>query len=142
MNTKKRMEKSFGFLIDYGFRKRIFSKYPDIEILFQKKEISITIGYTISIKDEQDIIKKNNINGLIENSFFCLDIILSFNGKSENILKTSFFNEVLLDELSNSIKANNSSIDKQINIYSEFIKNNIEILNRFKKVHITPKIKK
>jgi len=64
--------------------------------------------------------------GVSKSSYFAVDLLKTQNGKTENLLHCSLFNANQLNILADIISKCNKNIEQQLEIYSVFIKNNLE----------------
>lgn len=113
-NNVKTAFQSFQFLIDYGFSMVKYLRAPDEERVYTKGAIVVEVLYTLGMFPDGK-------------TSMCVDVIITIDGKSDNLLKcNNIFSNDLLETLKNSVDAVTPL--EQIPIYAHFVKTNIDTL--------------
>lgn len=106
------IEKEFQFLIDKGFEVKKYFRPPDEEYIFTKGNFIIEVSYYLGIQDDG-------------NHNMCFSITISLNSDRRNIIESdNVFEHNLLRALAKDIS--NATLQQQISLYAEFLKNNID----------------
>lgn len=125
MNIKRQIKQKFKFLKENGFRRKVFSHLTDYEISYKKGDIVVEILYSLSVNTDFKITKEMSVNELLENSFYCVEVIIQTKNGVENILRSSLFDDQKIQELKSLISANKGFPEEQIEIYSKFLNDNL-----------------
>lgn len=129
MSTVGQIKKSFSFLKDYKFKRKIYSEITDYEIVYFKGDLKISIYYSLCVSDK--LIKEygNEYKNLLKESYFGVGIIVQKGKIRRNILDCTLFSSEKLFELNNIInEIPNSNTLELINTYSKFLQQNIDCL--------------
>ena len=107
---QKAIIKKFNFLKMQGFNNKIYFRNGDSEIYYTKNKLTIEVHYCLSTLMQ-----------------YCLEIIVDYNGKRENIFNCDFFDKAELNILKSQIESLEEPLllEKTLDVYADFIKNNI-----------------
>ncbi len=111
------IESDFSFLIEHGFSLEKYIRPPDVECVYSRDNLSISVTYYIGVLETY---KKT----------MCFDIILTIDGNRENLLNcTEIFGvDSIIDLL---MKIRYMSASEQIPVYARFLQENInKLLNK------------
>lgn len=109
---ERKIKKRFRFLRKKGFKRKVYFKNGDSQIIYTKNKLSIEINYLLSISFK-----------------YILIINIDNNGKWANILECDYFNkedlELLKSEISSIDIEEPFYVEKALTIYADFIEKHI-----------------
>lgn len=121
MNNGKIIKKNFDFLRKYGFKRKLFSKNTDYEVVYSKEDSIIEVSCGLNISNNNNL----DIDAMIKNSFYEVWIIIQKNNKRSNIFSCDLFDELSRKKLKFEIdKIENHDIEQIVKVYSQFIMEN------------------
>ena len=109
---QRKIKQRFKFLQKKGFRRKVYFKNGDSQIIYTKNKLSIEINYYLSISFK-----------------YILMINIDNNGKWANILECDYFDIVDLDSLKSEIFSIDIEeplyVEKALTLYADFIEKHI-----------------
>lgn len=121
LNNGKIIKKNFDFLRKYGFKRKLFSKNTDYEVVYSKEDSIIEVSCGLNISNNNNL----DIDAMIKNSFYEVWIIIQKNNKRSNIFSCDLFDELSRKKLKFEIdKIENHDIEQIVKVYSQFIMEN------------------
>lgn len=139
MDYFKNIKKNFDFLRDYGFKRERFTNGVDNEVVYRKASFEITIlcdmvfssnvvpgvecknGYYV-ITEEFD---EKKFEEEINHSYRTVEVIIFDGYRRSNLFASELFNGSQLQNLKLQIIGCNGSIEKIIEAYGNFFKDNL-----------------
>lgn len=114
---KSKIEKAFHFLKKNGFHLKKYTRFPDEECVYSKKNIVLEVDYYIGVN-------------FIGKTGMYVAVILTADGKRDNLLN---HNQVFDGRLLETLKTNVEAVTplEQITIYADFIKTNLDTLLQY-----------
>lgn len=109
--SKRKILTAFKFLRKMGFKKRVYERNGEIEIIYSLNYSSIEVYYILDVS-------------LVH----MLGLIVSVKGYRRGLFENKIFDKDKINDLRKQIEIHSDSKEQQLQDYATFIKENIDLI--------------